>query len=609
MKSSECVDVDGAELNIASLASTSPAAMINNNTTATTIAHNSTTVINASAVSPVLSVTGFADQRRLKQPTLAAFGMVSDMGVLRKEISDRDAQIDELRDRVESLEGDVSRREDQVQFLDVQCQQLQRRLRHFQQVMRMEMLNAAQKSRTEARRLVHQRHFDLGQAATWPSNGQAVWVEGNTMRQLIMQLQDVMQRREEVEALKRAAQNNVKQLARQERDREDSLGGSELPLALMAAQEEYQLRTAELVALSNTISDIQQQQARIDNEKKAFVKEVRRVSDEDASEFLAVPIIGEEDRYVLMHLLGKGGFSEVWKAFDLVEGRYVACKIHHIQREWSAQTRAHYLRHAQRELDIMRSLDHPHLTRMYDVFSRGDSMFISVMEYSHGMDLDTYLKRYRTMKEADARLILLQMTDVLRYLASLENPIIHYDLKPANILLHRDDPSILDIKVTDFGLSKIIGSTREGPSDNPSIELTSQGTGTYWYLPPECFVTSTTPRISNKVDIWSVGVIFYQMIFGRRPFAEGESQRKIWQEKLIVSSARSLIFPETPRVSDEAKDVISHCLAFNERERYDVFQLSQHPYLFRTSKRAAKAKSMTPSTTIPAAMSVGGMPE
>lgn len=333
-------------------------------------------ITTTSSSSPSSSLT---DQRKLKQPTLAAFGMVSDMVGLKKEISDREAQIDELRDRVEVLEGDVSRRDDQVNFLDGECQQLQRRLRHFQHVMRMEMLSTAQKSRTEARRLVHQRHFDLGQAATWPSNGQAVWVEGNTMRQLIMQLQDVMQRREEVEALKRAAQNSVKQLARQERDREDVSCGTELPVALMAAQEEYQLRTAELTALNNTIVDIQQQQSRIDNEKKAFVKEVRRVSDEDASEFLAVPMIGEEDRYVLMHLLGKGGFSEVWKAFDLAEGRYVACKIHHVQREWSAQTRTHYLRHAQRELDIMRSLAHPHLTRMYDVFSRGDSMFISVI--------------------------------------------------------------------------------------------------------------------------------------------------------------------------------------------------------------------------------------
>ncbi|KPI85704.1 putative Protein kinase [Leptomonas seymouri] len=540
----------------------------------------------------------FADPRRFKQPTLAAYGMVSDTMALKKEITDRDLHIDELNREVEVLRAETLRRDDQVSFMDAQCQQYQRKLQHFQNVMRVEMLSAAQKARSEARRLLFQRHFELGQTATWHSNGQTVWMEGDRVRSLIMKLAELNQKREEVEAQKKAAQSNVKQLARQEREREDSSAGPDVQDALAAAQLEYQLRVSEHTALTNTVAEIKQKQAEIELEKKAFVKEMRRVNDEDTSEFLATPTIGEENRYVLMHLLGKGGFSEVWKAFDLVEGRYVACKIHHIQREWPTQTRAHYLRHAQRELDIMRALDHPHLTHLYDVFPRGDNMFISVMEYSHGMDLDTYLKRFRVFKEADARLIFLQIVDVLRYLASLDSPIIHYDLKPANILLHRDDPTILDIKITDFGLSKIIGSTREGPSDNPSIELTSQGTGTYWYLPPECFETSATPRISTKVDIWSAGVIFYQMLYGKRPFAEGESQRRIWQERLIIQSARTLSFPDTPKVSEEAKEVIRSCLAFSESERCDVFQLSQDPYLFRTSRRTAnKSKSLVPPPT------------
>lgn len=58
------------------------------------------------------------------------------------------------------------------------------------------------------------------------------------------------------------------------------------------------------------------------------------------------------------------------------------------------------------------------------------------------------------------------------------------------------------------------------------MELTSQGAGTYWYLPPECFDTSSgAPKISSKVDVWSVGVIFYQCIYGKRPFGHGQSQQ------------------------------------------------------------------------------------
>ncbi len=64
----------------------------------------------------------------------------------------------------------------------------------------------------------------------------------------------------------------------------------------------------------------------------------------------------------------------------------------------------------------------------------------------------------------------------------------------------------------DFGLSKIVDES--GSGDGTSLELTSQGAGTYWYLPPECFVRGDEPpRISSKVDIWSLGVIFYQVIY------------------------------------------------------------------------------------------------
>jgi tousled-like kinase len=82
-----------------------------------------------------------------------------------------------------------------------------------------------------------------------------------------------------------------------------------------------------------------------------------------------------------------------------------------------------------------------------------------------------------------------------------------------NILLGHGSSSG-EIKVTDFGLSKVCDD--EHYDSDFGMDLTSQGAGTYWYLPPEVFETSNTPKISSKVDVWSVGVIFYQMLYGRK---------------------------------------------------------------------------------------------
>lgn len=112
------------------------------------------------------------------------------------------------------------------------------------------------------------------------------------------------------------------------------------------------------------------------------------------------------------------------------------------------------------------------------------------------------------------------------------------------------------VKIIDFGLCKTL------PKDELSIELTSQGLGTFWYLPPETFEENNRVKISNKVDVWSVGVIFYEMLFGRKPFGQGMSQHKLIKDKIIVRN-KGVLFEDCPKhhkISDKAKSFIHQCL-------------------------------------------------
>jgi tousled-like kinase len=141
--------------------------------------------------------------------------------------------------------------------------------------------------------------------------------------------------------------------------------------------------------------------------------------------------------------------------------------------------------------------------------------------------------------------------NAIKYLHQLPEKVIHYDLKPQNILFHHGQ-----IKITDFGLCKILND------ETTKMELTSQGVGTYWYLPPECFMTDEKPTISTKVDIWSIGVIYYEMLFGQKPFGDKMSQLKIIKEGIILKSSQVHFPPKPTNISQESKDFIRACLMY-----------------------------------------------
>ncbi|KAL0436223.1 UNVERIFIED_CONTAM: Serine/threonine-protein kinase TOUSLED [Sesamum radiatum] len=280
---------------------------------------------------------------------------------------------------------------------------------------------------------------------------------------------------------------------------------------------------------------VMRERDRYELEKGRLIREMKRIRDEDGSRFNNFQILNH--RYALLNLLGKGGFSEVYKAFDLVEHRYVACKLHGLNAQWSEDKKQSYIRHAIREYNIHKTLVHHHIVRLWDIFEIDQNTFCTVLEYCSGKDLDAVLKATPMLPEREARIIIVQIFQGLVYLNKRSQKIIHYDLKPGNVLF--DDFGVA--KVTDFGLSKIV----EDDVGSQGMELTSQGAGTYWYLPPECFELNKTPLISSKVDVWSAGILLYQMLFGRRPF--GHDQERILREDTIIK-ARKVEFPARYRM-------------------------------------------------------------
>jgi tousled-like kinase len=279
-------------------------------------------------------------------------------------------------------------------------------------------------------------------------------------------------------------------------------------------------------------------------------------------------------QYVFVRYIGRGGFSEVWEALDLCTMQRVAIKIQSWDALWSQTMKETFLRHAAREVNILRSTQHPNVVSFIGYFYIEDSAVALVMEMCDGGDLAHVLRRRGRLSEKEARFILVSAIHGLTALRSKDASVIHCDLKPGNILFDRNGV----VKVADFGLSKVV------ECDVTALELTSQGTGTYYYVAPETLHFAANHRdkavlITRSVDTWSLGIIFYEMLYGARPFGTDLSQQKFAQRATSDESFTKLLeFPQGLKVSDRAKEFIRLCLDRDPMRRPTLDELAQNAY-------------------------------
>lgn len=248
-------------------------------------------------------------------------------------------------------------------------------------------------------------------------------------------------------------------------------------------------------------------------------------------------------RYELIEQVGGGGMAVVYKAKDILLNRMVAVKI--LRPEFSSDE--DFVHRFRREAQAAASLSHANIVSIYDVGVEDNIHFI-VMEYIDGPTLKEYIARHGALPVEEAVEITIQIAQALDH--AHRNNIIHRDIKPHNILIGPDK----QIKVTDFGIARAATST--------TITMTGSVMGSVHYFSPEQARGAVT---DVKSDIYSLGVVLYEMVTGQLPFS-GDSPVSIALKHL----QDSFVPPRkiNPAIPQSVENIICRSLAKNQAERY-----------------------------------------
>ena len=423
--------------------------------------------------------------------------------------------------------------------------------------------------REKKNKWINEQEYNLGKFGIQRfSHGQIMdyWEDGKKIIELKKNLENIKIQKEELDKQKKklASSKNKKNQNMEENGINNGNNNN-----ISEIEDSKELLSFKMMQLQKEEIELKETKNKLEIEKSILIHEINLYNQETKCSFYQKkegwPLLG--GRYQIIGLLGKGGYSEVYKAYDLENHMYVACKLHQLNQNWREEVKDNYIKHTVRENQIHQEINHSKIVRHFDTIEIDNNSFCTVLEYCSGPDLATYLQRNRFVQEKEARIIITQILEGLEYLNKLPNKIIHYDLKPENIIFNN-----MEVKISDFGLAKIVESNTD------RVQLTSQGVGTYWYLPPECFEEKKNVDISSKVDIWSVGVILFEMFFRKKPFGQNYTQDKLLKDH-VMQNAKVVDIPSKPNISEECKDFIKRCLAYHPEDRYDVFQALESPFI------------------------------
>lgn len=238
------------------------------------------------------------------------------------------------------------------------------------------------------------------------------------------------------------------------------------------------------------------------------------VLEEDSSALIGNVLDGQ---YQIESLLGKGGMGAVYRARHILLGDRVAIKL--LPPEMRSNTE--WLRRFQREGQAARRFRHPNAVTVYDLRTSADGTIYLVMEYVEGNTLDAELRKRGKFTPAESVAVLGPIMGVLN--AAHAMGVVHRDLKPENIMIGKastgGDPVV---KLLDLGIAKLREVAGAEKTGSTNLTIAGQMLGTPYYMSPEQWgelPDDNNSEIDGRADIYSLGVVFYELITGQRPFS------------------------------------------------------------------------------------------
>ena len=292
-----------------------------------------------------------------------------------------------------------------------------------------------------------------------------------------------------------------------------------------------------------------------------------------------------EEHYDIRDLLGSGTCGEVRRAIHRRTGEMVAVKIIATGKRSFGNDSNDYDPNVLAEVEILRSLNHPYIVKLLDVFpsTRSDkkSSVVIVMELLHGGDLFDRIITNSFLNETTCRKIMRRLLSAIHYLHIHQN-ICHRDIKPENIMCTSHSTNNVNVKLTDFGLAKML----KGAGTINGFETFC---GTPQYFAPEVLgckdnSSNTGGRYGKSADMWSLGVVLYVMLSGEPPFDASSSLENgmYGGSQVGGKNTRANIQFKSRNwgtVSEDAKDFVSGLLRMEPRRRLNIVEACEHKWI------------------------------